>query len=101
MRAPTAAELLTHPAVQQALEEAWIDSSADDPGNRHEEGGWIYMNLTAAEITIGRAPRGIQAEISLDSPPIVAGAVIVGLFHTHPNPTSEGWNSGPSESDRR
>jgi proteasome lid subunit RPN8/RPN11 len=44
---------------------------------------------------------GVQAEINLDSPAEVSGAVVVGIFHTHPNPTSEGWDSGPSEADRR
>jgi hypothetical protein len=30
---------------------------------------------------------------------MVAGSVVVGKFHTHPNPTIEGWEPGPSESD--
>ena len=101
MRSPTAAELLTHPTVRRALEEAWVDSLADDPINRHEEGGWIYMSIRSGEILIRRAPSGIQSEIRLDSPPIIADAVVVGVFHTHPNPTAEGWDSGPSEADRR
>jgi len=25
---------------------------------------------------------------------------VVGKFHTHPNPSSEGWNPGPSAADR-
>jgi hypothetical protein len=41
MQAPTAADLLNEPVVQRALEEAWIDSVAADPVQRHEEGGWI------------------------------------------------------------
>ena len=101
MRAPTAAELQTHPSVRQALEEAWVDSLAEDPIHRHEEGGWIYMSIPSGEIVIRRAPSGIQSEILLDSPPIVPDAVIVGVFHTHPNPTAEGWDCGPSEADRR
>jgi hypothetical protein len=101
MRAPTATELLTHPAVRQALEEAWTDSLPEDAQRRHEEGGWIYLDLTTGEILVRRAPAGFQAELSLDNPPEVAGAVVVGVFHTHPNPTAEGWQGGPSEADRR
>ena len=101
MRAPTAAELMTHPTVRQALEEAWVDSLAEDPIHRHEEGGWIYMSIPSGEILIRRAPSGIQSEIHPDSPPFIADAVIIGVFHTHPNPTAEGWDSGPSEADRR
>jgi hypothetical protein len=101
MRAPTAAELLTHPRVRQVLEEAWVDSLAEDPIHRHEEGGWIYLSIPFGEILFRRAPSGIQSEIHLDSPPIIPDTVIVGVFHTHPNPTAEGWDSGPSEADRR
>jgi hypothetical protein len=101
MQAPTSAELLANPVVRQALDEAWIASEPNDPQNRHEEGGWIYMDLTTGEVSIGRAPRGTQAEMILDKVPEVPGAVVVGIFHTHPNPTSEGWDPGPSEADRR
>jgi hypothetical protein len=27
--------------------------------------------------------------------------VVVGKFHTHPNPTLEGWDPGPSIADQR
>lgn len=100
MRAPTAADLLANPTVRLAIEEAWVASLADDPINRHEEGGWIYMDIATGEISTRRVPPGLQAEIHLESPPEVTGAVVVGIFHTHPNPTSEGWYSGPSEADR-
>ena len=36
-----------------------------------------------------------------DLPPVMSSSVIVGVFHTHPNPSVEGWETGPSESDRR
>ena len=49
---PTIAELLNNPVVQQAMEEAWVDSLADDPQLRHEEGGWIYMDTTTGQISI-------------------------------------------------
>lgn len=99
--APSARELESHPVVQQALDAAWSDSLPGDAERRHEEGGWIYRDLTTGEIHIRRALPGIQAAIDLGSPPEVPGAVVVGKFHTHPNPTAEGWFPGPSQRDRR
>ena len=98
-RPPTADELRKDAVVLAALELAWTDSQADDSTQRHEEGGWIYMNLTTSEITVQRAPRGQQHAIDLDNPPLFSGATIVGVFHTHPNPSAEGWYTGPSEAD--
>jgi hypothetical protein len=99
-RPPTAAELLNDPVVLQAIEQAWIDSLANDPAQRHEEGGWIYIDLKTGDLLIKRAPRGGQFAIDLDNPPAVAGSVVVGIFHTHPNPSAEGWTTGPSASDQ-
>jgi proteasome lid subunit RPN8/RPN11 len=101
MRAPTASELLNHPTVCLAMDEAWKDSLPLDATRRHEEGGWIYMDTSTGEILVRRAAAGFQAELNLDDPPETQGAVVVGVFHTHPNPTSEGWYGGPSEADRR
>ena len=39
MHAPTIQELLNSPLVQQALEDSWLASLANDPEYRHEEGG--------------------------------------------------------------
>jgi hypothetical protein len=99
MQAPTATELLNDPAVPQALDNAWADSLVDDPVGRHEEGGWIYPDASSGKITTQRASSGGQAMINLNDPPIVAGSVVVGKFHTHPNPTAEGWQPGPSGAD--
>ena len=93
---PSTADLLNHPIVCQAMEQAWLDSQAGDPLHRHEEGGWIYMDTTTGQISIRRAPAGQRNQLSLGGPPIVFGSVVVGTFHTHPNPTAEGWNPGPS-----
>lgn len=95
----TAGELIENPVVIQALDEAWADSQADDPRQRHEEGGWIYMNVSNSETTIRRALPGMQSAIDLHNPPLIDDCVVVGKFHTHPNPTAEGWNPGPSSSD--
>jgi hypothetical protein len=100
-RAPTAEELGSHPVVRAALDQAWTDSLPDDPEFRHEEGGWIYLDTATGEVSIRRASSGAQSRLNLDRPPVVSGSVIVGVFHTHPNPSSEGWEPGPSESDRR
>ena len=101
MQAPTAADLANDMVVQQALDEAWADSLPDDPARRHEEGGWIYLNATTSEIVARRAPAGGRATIDLNTPPITAGSVVIATFHTHPNPSAEGWESGPSAGDTR
>jgi hypothetical protein len=99
--ASTAADLQRNAAVQQAMNDAWRDSQANDPAHRHEEGGWIYQDTTTGQITTRRAPGGAQASLDLSHPPEVPGSVVVGKFHTHPNPTSEGWDPGPSNQDTR
>jgi hypothetical protein len=99
-RPPTVAELLNDTTVQQALEQAWIDSQFNNPAQRHEEGGWIYMDTTTGSFTIRRLLPGNRAELDLGAPPAVSGSIIVGLFHTHPNPRSEGWDTGPSKDDK-
>ena len=98
--APSASDLLSNPVVQAAMAQGWNDSQAADPVHRHEEGGWIYMNTTTGQIQFVPAPAGAQASLNLSHPPEVPGAVLVAKFHTHPNPTSEGWNPGPSPQDQ-
>jgi len=87
--------------IQRALEEAWWESEPHDPGRRHEEGGWIYMDLATGEIVVRRQASGRQASIDLSQPPLLQGCVVVGKFHTHPNPSGEGWAPGPSRGDLR
>jgi len=101
MQAPTSTELLKNPEVQRALEQAWADSLADDPALRHEEGGWIFCEVAKGAIMTKRAPSGKRAGMDLGSPPIEPGFMVVGTFHTHPNPTADGWRSGPSELDKQ
>jgi hypothetical protein len=90
MQAPTVADLLNELAVKQALEQVWLESLPDDSLQRHEEGGWIYMDTVNRSIAVRRAPAGAQAILDLNTPPLVAGAVVVATFHTHPNPTADG-----------
>jgi hypothetical protein len=99
-RPPTADELLADPVVQQALEQAWTDSQPEDPLARHEEGGWIYLDMKMGLLIIHRARPSAAAGIDLTNPPVVSGLVVVGKFHTHPNPIAEGWNPRPSASDQ-
>lgn len=100
MDAPTADELQAHPAVQAAFAAAWADSFADDPELRHEEGGWVYLDPSNGSVTVRRAAPGMQDLIDLSAPPTVTGSYVVAMFHTHPNPTADGWNPGPSLADR-
>lgn len=99
-QAPTAAELLARSEIQTALQQAWAASLPGDAVNRHEEGGWIYMDTTTGQITVLRAPPGRQNTLDLRNPPLVGGSVIVATFHTHPNPTAEGFYGGPSGFDQ-
>ena len=99
MQAPSAMDLCREAVVRQALEQAWIDSLPADPVQRHEEGGWIYLDTTTGTVVIRRAPAGAQTTLDLSQPPVVSGAVVVATFHTHPNPSAEGWEPGPSTSD--
>jgi hypothetical protein len=85
---PTASELLAHPAVVDGMAQAWADSQVSDPAQRHEE-GWIYLDLTTGVIVTRRAPAGTQNRLSLANPPLLANHVVVGTFHTHPNPAAE------------
>ncbi|HEV2948433.1 MAG TPA: hypothetical protein VGX70_13730 [Gemmataceae bacterium] len=57
------------------------------------------MNTSTGEVLVRRAPAGVQATLNLNAPPTVQGAVVVATFHTHPNPTAEGWDPGPSAAD--
>src|SRR3954463_7939085 len=100
-RPPTADELLAEPVVRQEMEAAWTDSLADDPANRHEEGGWVYQDIATGRIAVRRAPPGSMRRLDLGNPPLVPGSVIVGTYHTHPNPTADGWEPGPSAVDVR
>jgi hypothetical protein len=99
MQAPTAADLLKESIVNEGLEDAWSDSNPGDPAGRHEEGGWIYLDTTTGVLSIQRASSGSQATLDLTNPPLVSGSVVVATFHTHPNPSAEGWESGPSAAD--
>jgi hypothetical protein len=97
--APSAIELLARHEVVQALQQAWSDSLPADPARRHEEGGWLYLNPESDEVLVRRAKAGNRFALDVSSPPLLPDYFLVATFHTHPNPTAEGWNPQPSEAD--
>ena len=99
MRAPSVSELVDDPVVVEALEKAWNESLPGDSARRHEEGGWIYMDITSGRIEVRSAAAGTQATLDLSAPHEIPSAVVVATFHTHPNPSAEGWETGPSAAD--
>ena len=99
IQAPTAAELLNHATVNEALEQAWLDSLPNDASRRHEEGGWIYMDIQTGIVSVRRARAGDRFVLDVSAPPTVFGSVVVATFHTHPNLTADGWNPSPSRAD--
>ncbi len=96
---PTGYELSTKPNVKSEIESSWRASDVNDSRKRHEEGGWIYMNPANKDIVTRRGTSGTQISIDLSYPPILPEYYVVGDFHTHPNPTSEGCEPGPSPDD--
>ena len=96
---------ITSLEVRNAMKEAWNDSFADDPVTRHEEGGYIVLN---ADGSLG-VERWLQGAGAYIVPPLreidgtYNGKVVIGEFHTHPNPpideTGKKWTEGPSPGD--
>lgn len=98
---------LADPVVKAEIVRAWRDSQADDPINRHEEGGYIVLNPDGT-MAVERWPHGEQWRIvppPLDTMNRYNGKMVVAAFHTHPNPPSDEdgreWDQAPSASDRR
>src|SRR5690349_20797127 len=46
---------------------------------------------TPGIIAVRRAPAGAQTNLDLSAPALLPGAVVVATFHTHPNPSAQGW----------
>jgi hypothetical protein len=97
---PTGEQLANSRVIQRALRRAWRDSGYGTP-QTHEEGGWIYQNPFTGRIATIRATSTGQAHIDLRNPPQMPSFNLIGNFHTHPNPTSEGWDPNPSGDDVR
>jgi hypothetical protein len=93
------------PKVKAAMRKAWENSQADDPDNRHEEGGYIVKNADGG-YGVESWPRGKGASIApppRDKDGKYNGKEVVGEFHTHPNPPvdekGKKWNQGGHEGD--
>jgi hypothetical protein len=100
-------DAIADPLIKSELRRAWQQSQANDPINRHEEGGYIVLSQDGS-LGMERWPRGEQSRIVPS--PLAAdnrynGKPVVAAFHTHPNPSvdEEGrlWEQAPSASDRR
>lgn len=102
---PTAAEMLANATVSAAIEQAWTDSQAGDRVRRHEEGGWIIMNIISGALRVERWPVGAGSGIAPNPAGLGANEALCGEFHTHPNPpvdeSGNRWEQGPSGADIR
>jgi hypothetical protein len=94
-------------SILAEMKRAWRESRAEDPKQRHEEGGYILLNADGS-YTVERWPRGEQFRIApppLDINGCYNGTQVIAVFHTHPNPpideAGREWEQGPSEADRR
>jgi len=90
-QAPTGKELSENSVVKSACDTAWAASNSDakNPNDWRENGGYIFMNLISGEISISTVPPGNWGRLDLPSPDlktIPANTIVVGIFHTHPNP---------------
>ena len=102
---PAPAGPLNDPNVRAAMRQAWNDSQAGDPANRHEEGGYVVRNPDGS-YGVERWPRGAGASIAppaRDAQGRYNGKEVVGEFHTHPNPpvdeTGKQWTQGGHQGD--
>ena len=50
-------------------------------------------------IELGDFPLLLAPMEDVSDPPLVTGSIVVATFHTHPNPSAEGWQPGPSPDD--
>jgi Toxin PAAR-like domain len=98
-------DAINDPGVQAAMRQAWEESQAGDPANRHEEGGYITRNPDGS-FGVERWPPGQGAAIAppaRDADGSYNGAEVLGEFHTHPNPAVDEqgrqWVQGGHQGD--
>ena len=100
-QAPAFGTLTADPTVAAALAAAWAASTVGvnpQVAGKHEEGGWVYLNLITNVLSVQRAAHGAGAAINLAAPPVQADSVVVSKFHTHPN-LGPAWLATPSPQD--
>jgi len=97
---PDVGQLAGNAAVQDAIARAWAASFLPN-GAVIEQGGWVYWNPKSGDIQTRLATGGDQSSLeALGNPELIPGWIVVGTFHTHPNPLSAGFKIEPSSSDR-
>lgn len=103
-KAPSFDELKKNTVVLQAITDAWTASDVgvkDLVTQPHEEGGWIFLNLIDGSLSIQRAKAEYTDAIKLEPAPRVTDSILVGLFHTHPSPSSPGPSRPDLKEDKR
>jgi hypothetical protein len=100
---PTGERLKRNRAVIEGLEKAWrLSHHGGNQAERREVGGWIYQTSRGKiDVYFQREEFWKHSELrGHGNPPLdLIPGTIVGVFHVHPNPTNEGWASGPSTND--
>jgi ankyrin repeat protein len=84
-------ETIVDPDVNQAMDDAWVDSQEGTP-DEHEEGGWVYQCRDADggyRYEIERWPPGGVDHINSPDPSPADGCRTVASFHTHPGVSSD------------
>ncbi len=85
-------DILKEPLVQDALRDAWQDSSEGTPGE-HEEGGFVLECVSISQdgtvsytIRIFRLDSGDNKQLDPGRPEFPSGCRAIAFFHTHPGP---------------
>ena len=97
---PPLQTVVADPTVSAAIDSAWNASNPNGPAaDRHEHGFWILRDNRRGTYIISNFPTGSGAQITPGATPVSSNQSVVGFFHTHPNPTNEGYILGPSPAD--
>ncbi len=99
---PAVEAIAKDPVVTKAIEEAWVASKPDTPGQKKEHGFWVLKDdKTGALSTVAFPSNGTNDSLTPGAKPSQAGKTVVAFFHTHPNTKDEGYKDGPSPADQR
>jgi hypothetical protein len=99
---PAVEAIAKDPVVTKAIEDAWVASKPDTPGQKKEHGFWVLKDdKTGALSTVAFPSNGTNDSLTPGAKPSQSGKTVVAFFHTHPNTTDEGYVNGPSPADKR
>lgn len=99
---PAVESIAKDPVVTKAIDDAWVASKPDTPGQKKEQGFWVLKDdKTGALSTVAFPSNGTNDSLTPGAKPSQAGKTVVAFFHTHPNTTDEGYVNGPSPADQR